>query len=199
MPAPQAPYLLRLAWPAALAIASIAALHPATARAQSTLHAPPPTIIVPFAIDDSTARWAHATVPTHLPPLDRLRRLSRALLAPTLGVAEGAPTSTAIDVFAERRANCVGYANLFVGLARELGVAAYFVLVDGLPGSGAPPTDESHAVREGHLAAAWGPPSDRRVFDFAGETPGARLQLRPITDLVALAGFYPNRRVDAPL
>src|ERR1044072_7039132 len=77
MPAPQAPYLLRLAWPAALAIASIAALHPATARAQSTLHAPPPTIIVPFAIDHSTARSAHATVPPHLPPLDRLRRPPR--------------------------------------------------------------------------------------------------------------------------
>ena len=132
-----------------------------------------------------------------MPPLERLRRLSRALLDPIGGIAEGAHTSTAADVFAERRANCVGYANLFVALARELGVAAYFVLVDGVPGSGAPPADASLAVREGHLAAAWGPAGDRRVFDFAGETPGARLQVRPITDLAAVAVFYSNRGVEA--
>jgi hypothetical protein len=199
MPAPQAPHLLRLARPAAFVLIWISALRPAVAWAESTPAAPPPIVIVPFAVDDSTARWAHAVVPAHLPPLDRLRRLSRALLDPTRGVVEGGHTSTATDVFVERRANCVGFASLFVGLARELGVAAYFVLVDGLPGSGPPAADESLAVREGHLAAAWGPAGDRRVFDFAGETPGARLQVRPITDLAAIAVFYSNRGVEALL
>jgi len=175
------------------------ALRPAPARAESGPASPPPTVVVPFAINDSTARWAHATVPAHLAPLDRLRRLSRALLDPTRGIVEGAHTSTAAEVFVERRANCVGYANLFVGLARELGVAAYFVLVDGLPGGGPPAADPSLAVREGHLAAAWGASGDRRVFDFAGETPGARLQVRPITDLAAIAVFYSNRGVEALL
>ncbi|HEV8239611.1 MAG TPA: tetratricopeptide repeat protein [Thermoanaerobaculia bacterium] len=161
---------------------------------------PPATVIVPFAIDESAARWAHATVPMHMAPLDRLRRLSRALLDPALRpIAEAAHTSTASDVFGERRANCVGYANLFVGLARELGVAAYFVLVDGLPASGGTSADESLAVREGHLAAAWGPAVDRRIFDLAGETPGTRLRVRPITDLAAIAVFYSNRGVEALL
>ncbi len=199
MSVPQATHLLRLARSAALALASICALHPTVARAESAPLAPPPTILVPFAVDEPTARWARSTVPAHVAPLERLRRLSRALLDPIGGIVEGAHTSTAADVFAERRANCVGYANLFVALARELGIAAYFVLVDGVPGSGAPPADASLAVREGHLAAAWGPAGDRRVFDFAGETPGARLQVRPITDLAAIAVFYSNRGVEALL
>ncbi|HET9767304.1 MAG TPA: transglutaminase domain-containing protein, partial [Thermoanaerobaculia bacterium] len=146
MSAPQAPHLLRLARPAALVLASICALRPMVARAESAPPAPPPTIVVPFAVDEPTARWVRSTVPARVPPLDRLRRLSRALLDPIRGIAEGAHTSTAADVFAERRANCVGYANLFVALARELGVAAYFVLVDGLPGSGGSLNDESLTV-----------------------------------------------------
>lgn len=162
--------------------------------------ATPARVIVPFALDEEAARWAHSAATVHGAPLDRLRRLSRSLLDPSLRpIAEAAHTSTASEVFAERRANCVGYANLFVGLAREIGVATYFVLVDGLPGSGAAPADESLSVHEGHLAAAWGPATDRRIFDLAGETPGARLQVRPITDLAAIAVFYSNRGVEALL
>ena len=170
------------------------------AAAESAAAVPPAAVIVPFAVDEAAARWVRAAVPAHGTPLDRLRRLSRALLDPgNRPIAEGAHTSTATEVFVERRANCVGYANLFVGLARELGVAAYFVLVDGLPGGGAPSADDSLAVREGHLAAAWGPAGERRIFDLAGETPGARLQVRPITDLAAIAVFYSNRGVEALL
>jgi tetratricopeptide (TPR) repeat protein len=183
-----------------VAVAVAGALRAQLAAAEQPPSAPPPALIVPFAVDEAGARWARTAVPLHGAPIDRLRRLSRALLDPGgRPILEGAHTSTAADVFAERRANCVGYASLFVGLARELGVAAYFVLVDGLPGSGGSRADESLAVREGHLAAAWGPAGDRRIFDFAGETAGGRLQVRPITDLAAIAVFYSNRGVEALL
>jgi len=182
------------------ALALVGAFHSRLGGAEIAASAPPATVIVPFAVDEAAARWARAAVAPHGTPLDRLRHLSRALLDPgNRPIVESAHTSTAAEVFAERRANCVGYANLFVGLARELGVAAYFVLVDGLPGGGVPPADESLAVHEGHLAAAWGPAGDRRIFDLAGETPGARLQVRPITDLAAIAVFYSNRGVEALL
>lgn len=183
-----------------IVLACVGALPPRHGAAEVQSAAPPPTVIVPFAVDAAATRWAHAAVAAHGAPLDRLRRLSRALLDPVRSpILEGAHTSTAIEVFAERRANCVGYANLFVGLAREIGVAAYFVLVDGLPGGGAAPADESLSVHEGHLAAAWGPANDRRIFDLAGETPGARLQVRPITDVAAIAVFYSNHGVEALL
>src|SRR4051812_19164832 len=100
------------------ALGCIGALQPQRGVAEAQDSAPPPTVIVPFAVDEAAARWARAAVPAHGAPLDRLRRLSRALLdSAGRPIVEAAHTSTAPEVFVERRANCVGYANLFVGLA----------------------------------------------------------------------------------
>jgi len=161
---------------------------------------PPSTLVVPLTVDGEPAAWARAAVSDRLAPIERLRRLSHALLAGGRPIAEQAgPTTTAAEVFRDRRANCVGYATLFVGLAREVGVATYFVLVDGLPGARGERRGNSLAVAEGHLAAAYGAGDEVRVFDLAGETPGDRLRVRPITDLAAIAVFYSNRGVEALL
>jgi tetratricopeptide (TPR) repeat protein len=141
-------------------------------------------------------------VSLRLAPIERLRRLSAALREPPgLAIEERAwPTPTAAVAFAERRANCVGYASLFVGLARELEVPAYFVLVDDLPAArGAVAGSDTLAVTEGHLAAAWGAGDALRVFDLGGESDGRLLSVRPITDLAAIAVYYSNRGVESLL
>lgn len=157
-------------------------------------------LILSFAVDGEAVAWAHRVVPLELPPLERLRRLSAALRSPRgLGIVEQpTPTLTAAEAFHTRRANCVAYASLFVGLARALGVPAYYVLVDGVVPT-APLRAEAAgvAVSEGHLAAAWSDRSAVHVFDLGGESAGGRLQLRPITDLAALAVFYSNRGIEA--
>jgi tetratricopeptide (TPR) repeat protein len=169
-------------------------------RAAAGATPPPSTLVVPLAVEGAPAAWAREAAPSRLAPIERLRRLSHALLAGGRPIAEQTgPTTTAAEVFRDRRANCVGYATLFVGLAREVGVPAYFVLVDGLPGTRGERRGDSLAVAEGHLAGAFGAGDEVRVFDLAGETPGERLRVRPITDLAAIAVFYSNRGVEALL
>ena len=182
--------------------AIVAALAVTPARSQDASTPSSSALIVPFTVESDAASWVRRAVPAHLSPVEKLRRLSR-LLSPTGArpIAEDLErTFTAGEVFRDRRANCVGYANLFVALSRELGVATYFALVEELPGGRARlrPND-GLAVREGHLAAAWGAAGDMLVFDLAGETDGRRLRARPIDDLTAIAVYYSNRGIETLL
>jgi tetratricopeptide (TPR) repeat protein len=152
---------------------------------------------VPFAIDSETATRARQVAPPALAPIARLRRLSSWLLDAHGIAGQPSPTTTAAQAFHDRRANCVAYAALFVGLAREVAVPAYFVLVDDLPSEGTTVHADALAVTEGHLAAAYGAGDSLRVFDLAGETVGTRLRVRAITDIAAIAVFYSNRGVEA--
>ena len=99
-------------------------------------------------------------------------------------------TVGAREAFTTRRANCVTFTNLFVGLARELGLPVYFVLID----------DVQKFTREGdlvvvsdHMTAGYGEPHQRLILDF---TPGQSADYRGIhelSDLTAIAMFYSNR------
>jgi tetratricopeptide (TPR) repeat protein len=187
-------------------LASLAALWlaiaPSPGEAQEPALPAPPAVIVPFAVEAEAADWARRTVPAQLSAADKLRRLSRALSAAGSRRIdeELGRTGTAEEVLRQRRANCVGYANLFVALSRELGLATYFALVDELPGARAQlRPDDGLALREGHLVAAWGTPGHMLVFDLAGESDGERLRARPITDLTAIAVFYSNRGIETLL
>ena len=92
----------------------------------------PERIVVPFELSQGMRDWAHEMVPKPLKPDDKLRRLRDALfdrerlqLQYTWGY-----TGTAIDVFEQQRANCLAFTNLFVGMARELGVEVFFLGVE---------------------------------------------------------------------
>ncbi len=150
----------------------------------------------PLAIDAATVRWARSLGSPGQAPSERLRQLSRALLhEPSTRLAEIVrPTLTAQRAFDERRANCVAYAALFVGLAREMGIPAFFVLVDSpIPGE----RQRDLEITEGHLAAAWGTAEHRwRIYDFGGETTLPPDRIEAVTDLTARALFASNRGVE---
>lgn len=153
----------------------------------------------PLAIDAAMARWARHLAPEVEAPGERLRRLSRALLQdPRTRLEEIArPTFTARRAFTERRANCVAYAALFVSLAREMGIPAFFVRVDSPEPTGRRGGLE---ITEGHLAAAWGTAEHQwRIYDFAGETTLPPDRVEAVTDLAAMALFASNRGVEALL
>ncbi|MEM7351640.1 MAG: tetratricopeptide repeat protein [Acidobacteriota bacterium] len=167
------------------------------ASAGETL-SPAAEVVVPFELEDDIARWARRLAPAELSPLRRLRVISQALLDPQqLGLREDLTrTPTATEAYRTRRSNCVGFAALFVGLAREAGVPAFFVMVDDL---GRSRQENGLRVTEGHLAAAYGPPDRLRIFDFAGETDGGDYRVSAVTDLTAIALFYSNRGVESML
>ena len=152
----------------------------------------------PFEVDDELTRWAHQIAPASLTPLRRLRAISQALLDPRQIGLEEVPdhTPTAIEAFRQRQANCVGFAALFLGLAREAGVPAFFVMIEDL---GTIRRRGSLRVTEGHLAAAWGPPGRLKIFDFGGESDGGSYRVHPVTDLTAIALYSSNRGVEAML
>jgi tetratricopeptide (TPR) repeat protein len=152
----------------------------------------PREVVVPFAVGSEALAWLKESSPRHGTPGDRLRSLlGRLMEEKGLGVIyERAFTGTADEVFALRRANCLGFMNLFVGLARELEITAFFVAVE----------DESSYDREGdlvlvsdHVAAGFGSGGDFLLLDFVeGPTPEYS-SLRPLTDLEAVAKYYSNR------
>ncbi len=154
-------------------------------------------LVIPFDLDDDAAAWARVVAPPELSPLRRLRAISRALLDPRqVGMQEALDrTPTASEAYRWRTANCVGFASLFVGLARAAGVPAFFAMVEDLGRR----RRADLLITEGHLVAAWGRPDRLRIFDFAGESDGRDYRVLPITDLTAIALFHSNRGVESML
>ena len=155
----------------------------------------PADILIPFEITDDMRQWAHEVAPGALAPEDRLRRLRDGLfdkdqmqLEYTWGF-----TGTATDVFEQRRANCLAFTNLFVGMARELGVDVYFLGVERV---------ETYrkagdlVVVSDHVAVGYGDAtvdSDLLIFDFSPYRNQGYRDVRRLSDLTAIAMFYSNR------
>lgn len=153
----------------------------------------PQQIIVPFDLSPEMEQWLATNVQLAGSPEERLKGLLRAIVSQQggLGVSyQSDLTITAEEVFRTRKANCLAFTNLFVGLARELGVEVNFLLVEDL----------QSFVREGdlvvvsdHMTAAYGKPPDRLVLDFTpGEVREYR-ETRELSDLLAVAMYYTNR------
>ncbi len=151
--------------------------------------------VAPFALNDEMVSWVAANVAGG----ERERRLDRLVEAvgdpSLLGVEyETGRTASAVEVFENRTANCLAFTHMFVGMARELGLDAYFVEVSR---DGDVVKDGDLVVVSDHVAAAWGPMSARRIVDF-GQRRDARVsRVRPISDLRATALHYSNRGAEA--
>lgn len=183
-----------LSWLALVCLVGLAlAAHSQAASAQSARIAAESALgegpIGPLAVTDEMRSWSAANLHDESrSPLDRLRKL----LAATAGAGALAitgvttPTPTAAEAFANRRADCVGYALLFVALSREAGIDARFGLWRGIVGVD---EEDSLHVRRGHLVVVFA----RRAFDLGGETPADPAELQVVSDRTALALFYSNR------
>jgi len=152
----------------------------------------PADIVVPFAIDEPMAQWARSAVPQVGSAHEKLQGLLRALISSRgLGLTyEADLTVSASEAFARRRANCVSFTNLFVGLSRALGLPVYFVLVE----------DVQKFTKEGdlvvvsdHMTAGYGEAHQRLILDFTPEQTAEYRSIRELSDLTAIAMFYSNR------
>ena len=159
----------------------------------------PERIVIPFEISDEMRQWLHETVPRSPDPADRLRRLRDALfdkdrmeLEYTWGY-----TGTAVDVFDQQRANCLAFTNLFVGMARELGVDVYFLGVERVATYR---KQGDLVVVSDHVAVGYGDAtvdSDLLIFDFSPYRDQGYRDVRRLSDLTALAMFHSNRGAEA--
>jgi hypothetical protein len=97
----------------------------------------------------------------------------------------------AAEVAKSRRADCVGFAFLFAGLAREAGMPVRFAVKKDVArlGTGGKNTP---ALEEGHMAVSLGGEDRGWVVDFSGVRKGAG-EFEVISDRLASAILWSNR------
>lgn len=153
---------------------------------------PADRVVLPFALSPEMKEWLLARVPRAGDPLVRLDRLLRSLLSSD-GVElvyDRAFTGTAPEVFAEKRANCLAFTHLFVGMAREVGLPVYFLKVKDLASFS---KQGDLIIASSHVTSGFGPPNDRRILDFSDQPVSEYRQIVQISDLTAVAMFHSNR------
>lgn len=156
----------------------------------------PSRIVLPYQLDDEMRAWAHETAPPELLPDDRLVALQERLLDPSQMRLEyvWGYTGTAREVFRSRQANCLAFTNLFLGMAREVGVPAYFLTVENLESFR---REGDLVVVSDHIAVGWGGPQNPLIFDFSEFGNQDHRRVQRISDFTAIAMFYSNRGAEA--
>jgi len=164
-------------------------------RAPASAEIEAATVAVPLTLTPQMRLWVHDAVPVEGTIESRLRRLSRALLDTNEFQLTENPdyTGTASEVFRSRRANCVGYSMLFVGLAREIGISTYFITFDRARQVS---KRGNLSVAADHMAAAYGEGDRLLVFDLAGVARTTARKVRRLGDPAASAIFYSNAGVE---
>jgi Flp pilus assembly protein TadD len=156
----------------------------------------PSTLVVPHAITEEMRAWVHQQVPDATPKDQRLGRLLSALVDPSglQLIYEGRHTSTAAEAFANRRANCLAFTSLFVGLAREIGVPVVYLDVDDIEKF---EKEGDLVVVSGHVSAGYNTGSEMKILDFSAAPTAQYRKVHPISDLTATSLFYSNRGAEA--
>jgi len=123
------------------------------------------TVVLPYELTPEMKEWVHANVPQAGAPEERLQLLLKALLDPKrLNLTyEAHFTGTAAEAFARHHANCLAFTNLFVGMAREVGVAVFYLDVDDIQKF---EKEGDLVVVSGHISAGYGNGRDTRILDF---------------------------------
>lgn len=152
----------------------------------------PGEITRPLAITEEMRSWALEKVTRSAPEGTQLKILLESLRSSERLNFEyqAGYTGTAAEAFSSGRYNCLSFSMLFVGLARALGLPAYFLDVKQV---------ESYerqgdlVVLTRHITAGYGGVKDRAILEFDVGAEINYLLAEPVSDLEALALFYSNR------
>lgn len=155
----------------------------------------PAEITFPDSLTEEMKGWLEDNVRRGLSDRETIDRLLGAMTDPDgLGlVYVPGYTGTAEEVFESRRANCLAFTHLLVGMSRELGIPAYYVnyeLAEQFRRAG------DLIVVSGHVSAGYGSGADRYLLEFGAVVNLAGRRPRPVSDLNALARYYSNRAAE---
>jgi len=149
-------------------------------------------IVIPFELDDEIrqlAREVTRNVPTDE---EKVRAIIDAItsLAGFSISYDWLSNKTAKEVFREGKGNCLAYSNLFVGMARAVGVEAAYADVKFTERV----TREAEiVVKSTHITAAVTTGSGATLIDFTRTPERKYTAFRVIDDLEAIANFYNNQ------
>ena len=152
----------------------------------------PAEIVVPYEMTDEMRQWVHEVVPDQTPMDKRLEVLLNGLIDSNKLKVQYEPryTATAEEVFRTRRANCLAFTSLFVGMAREIGVPAFFLEVDDIEKF---EKEGDLVVVSGHVSAGYGSGPEVKILDFSANAQPNYRRVRQIPDMRAIALFHSNR------
>jgi Flp pilus assembly protein TadD len=131
-------------------------------------------------------------VPDSGSPEQRLEQLLNAIIDPSrLGLTyEGGRTSTAREAFASHKANCLGFTSLFVGMARELGIPAFYLAVNDVERF---ERDGDLMVISGHVSAGFSVGGDKiKILEFVNAPKVEYRHIRRLSDVTAIALYHSN-------
>ena len=152
----------------------------------------PTSVVVPFEVSDEMRAWVHSKVPDSGSPEQRLEQLLNAIIDPArLGLTyEGGKTSTARQAFASHKANCLGFTSLFVGMARELGIPAFYLAVNDVERF---ERDGDLMVISGHVSAGFGVSGDKiKILEFVDAPKVEYRHIHRLSDVTAIALYHSN-------
>lgn len=151
----------------------------------------PGDVQVPFALTDEMRQWVRDVAPRRLGAELKLSRLISGLLDQEELALEYSwgYTGTAREVFESHRANCLAFTNLFLGMAREVGIPVYFLAVE----TETYRKQGSFVVVSDHVAVGFGNGPTISMFDFSEHRNEEQPRARRISDLTAIAMFHSNR------
>jgi len=166
------------------------------ARALRSRGLDPATVVIPHEISEEMQIWVHREVPDSTPIDQRLSRLLAAIIDPGGLKVEYEPrhTATAREVFRSRRANCLAFTALFVGLAREVGVPVSYLDVDDIEKF---EKEGDLVVVSGHVSAGYNSGSELKILDFSAAPTVQYRKVHLISDLTAVALYHSNLGAEA--
>ncbi len=151
-----------------------------------------------LALSPAMLAFLDKALGSDVPRSQRTTRLARAILEPnTLGFSYDAlRTLTAADAFDQRRGNCLAFSNLFVAMARQLGLDAWYQEVP-LP----PQWSDVDGVWLVNLHVNVVIPASHGhwVVDVSGQEMPDNQRARRLTDSEALALYLNNLGAEALL
>jgi Flp pilus assembly protein TadD len=108
---------------------------------------------------------------------------------------EAGSTGTAREAFETRRANCLAFTSLFVGLARELGLPVFYLNVEDVERF---EKEGDLIVISGHVSAGYDIGGGKvKILDFSPAPRPSYRRVQPVSDLRGVALFYSNRGAES--
>lgn len=149
-------------------------------------------VVVPYEINDEIRQLARKSVENMRTDSDKTRAIVNAIISRTgMSISyDWLSNKTAQQVFYEGKGNCLAYTNLFIGMAREVGVDAVYVDVQTIERVS---KEAEVIVNNGHITAGvrYGP--ELRMIDFTRTPEREYMGAKQIDDFEAIANYYNNQ------
>ncbi len=149
-------------------------------------------IVIPFEIDEEIGQLADDITRGMTGDKQKVRAIVNAIIGLTeFSISyDFLSNKTAKEVFRQGRGNCLAYSNLFVGMARHVGLEGVYVDVTSIERQ----TKEAEViVNNGHVTAGIKRGPDVMVIDFTRTPEREYIGFKVIDDLEAIANYYNNQ------